>query len=114
MQSMEEMLAAAQQAANAIQQQMAEAHSRLDTLEVVGVAGGGLVRVHATAKGLIRRVEIDESLLQPAEKAMVEDLVAAAINDARVKADQLSNAEMAKMTQGLPLPAGFQLPSFGS
>jgi DNA-binding YbaB/EbfC family protein len=110
---MEEMLAAAQQAANAIQQQMAETHNKLDTLEVEGVTGGGLVRVHATAKGRILRVEIDDSLLQPAEKAMVEDLVAAAINDARVKADQLSNAEMSKMTQGLPLPAGFQLPSFG-
>lgn len=110
MQSMEEMLAAAQAAASAIQEQMAQAHSKLDSLEVEGVAGGGLVRVHATAKGLIRRVEIDESLLAPSEKSMVEDLIAAAINDARLKADQVSNAEMAKMTQGLPLPAGFQLP----
>ena len=114
MSSMEEMLAAAQKAANAIQQQMADAHSKLDTMEVEGVAGGGLVRVHATAKGRIRRVEIDDSLLQPSEKAMVEDLIAAAINDARVKADQLSNTEMSKMTEGLPLPTGFKLPSFGS
>ena len=55
-------------------------------------------------------VEIDPSLLQPSEKQMVEDLVAAAINDARTKADAASNEEMAKMTSGLPLPPGFKLP----
>lgn len=110
MKSMEEMLAAAQQAASSIQQQMSDAQAKLDTIEVEGVAGGGLVKVVATAKGRIRRVEIDESLLQPTEKQMVEDLVAAAFNDARTKADQASSAEMSKMTQGLPLPPGFKLP----
>lgn len=110
MKSMEEMLAAAQQAASTIQQQMSDAQAKLDTIEVEGVAGGGLVKVVATAKGRIRRVEIDESLLQPTEKQMVEDLVAAAFNDARTKADQASSAEMSKMTQGLPLPPGFKLP----
>jgi DNA-binding YbaB/EbfC family protein len=110
MKSMEEMLAAAQQAAQTIQQQMGEAQAKLDTIEVEGVAGGGLVRILATAKGRIRRVTIDESLLQPSEKQMVEDLVVAALNDARAKADQASNAEMSKMTQGLPLPPGFNLP----
>lgn len=110
MKSMEEMLAAAQAAAATIQQQMGEAQAKLDQMEVEGVAGGGLVKVHATAKGRIRRVDIDESLLQPSEKQLVEDLVAAAFNDARVKADQLSNDEMAKMSQGLPLPPGFKMP----
>ena len=110
MKSIEEMMAAAQQAAASIQQQMGEAQAKLDTLEVQGVAGGGLVKVHATAKGRIRRVEIDESLLNPSEKQMVEDLVTAAFNDARAKADQVSNEEMAKMSQGLPLPPGFKLP----
>lgn len=110
MKSMEEMLAAAQQAASTIQQQMSDAQAKLDTIEVEGVAGGGLVKVVATAKGRIRRVEIDESLLQPTEKQMVEDLVAAAFNDARTKADQASSTEMSKMTQGLPLPPGFKLP----
>ncbi len=110
MKSMEEMLAAAQQAAETIQQQMSDAQAKLDTIEVEGVAGGGLVRVHATAKGRIRRVEIDESLLAPSEKQMVEDLVTAAFNDARTKADQASNTEMAKLSQGLPLPPGFKLP----
>ncbi len=110
MKSMEEMLAAAQDAANRIQTQMAEAQAKLDEVEVDGVSGGGLVRVTATAKGRVRRVDIDPSLLQPSEKQMLEDLVTAAFNDARVKADQVSNAEMAKMTEGLPLPPGFKLP----
>ena len=78
--------------------------------EVEGVAGGGLVRIRATAKGTIRGVSIDESLLQPTEKSMVEDLIAAAINDARAKADQAANSEMQKVTSGLPLPPGMKLP----
>ncbi|MFM6854038.1 MAG: YbaB/EbfC family nucleoid-associated protein [Sphingopyxis sp.] len=110
MKSREEMLAAAQAAASTIQTQMEQANAKLDQVEVEGISGGGLVRIHATAKGRIRRVEIDPSLLNPSEQQMVEDLIAAAINDARVKADQASNSEMAKMTQGLPLPAGFKLP----
>lgn len=110
MKSMEEMIAAAQQAAETIQKQMGEAQAKLDQIEVEGVSGGGLVKITATAKGRIRRVEIDPSLLAPSEKQMVEDLVTAAINDARTKADAASSAEMAKMTQGLPLPPGFNLP----
>ena len=110
MKSMEEMLAAAQQAANTIQQQMSDAQAKLDSIEVQGVAGGGLVKITATAKGRIRKVDIDDSLMQPSEKQMREDLVAAAINDARVKADQVSNEEMGKMTEGLPLPPGFKMP----
>ena len=79
-------------------------------LEVEGAAGGGLVKIRATAKGRILGVEIDDSLLQPSEKQMLEDLVAAAINDARAKADTAGNAEMAKVSAGLPLPPGFKMP----
>lgn len=110
MTSMEDMLRAAQEAANNIQQQMAEAQSKLDSIEVEGVAGGGLVRIHATAKGRIRRAAIDDSLMHLSEKQILEDLIVAAINDARVKADQVGSAEMARMTEGLPLPPGFKLP----
>jgi hypothetical protein len=110
MKSMEELMAAAQQAAATIQQQMTEAQAKLDTVEVEGVSGGGLVKVHATAKGRIRRVEIDDSLLNPAEKQMLEDLIAAAFNDARLKADSASSAEMAKMSGGMELPPGFKMP----
>ena len=107
---MNEMMAAAQAAAARIQEQMTAAQAKLDTIEVEGVSGGGMVKVVATAKGRIRRVTIDESLLRPSEKQMVEDLVAAAFNDARTKADAASNEEMGKVTQGLPLPPGMKLP----
>lgn len=93
-----------------VQNELAKAQESLDTIEVEGASGGGLVKVKASAKGRIVSVAIDESLLQPSEKQMVEDLVAAAINDARAKADAASSAEMAKMTSGLPLPPGFKLP----
>ena len=92
------------------QTELLKAQEGLDRIQVEGISGGGLVRIRATAKGRIISVEIDESLLVPAEKQMVEDLVAAAINDARAKADQAAQAEMAKMTAGLPLPPGFKMP----
>ncbi|MGH6651149.1 MAG: YbaB/EbfC family nucleoid-associated protein [Sphingopyxis sp.] len=110
MKSMEEMLKAAQQAAETVQAQMAEAQAKLDSVEVEGMSGGGLVRITASAKGRIKAISIDDSLMVPADKQMLEDLLAAAFNDAREKADQASNAEMGKMTSGLQLPPGFKLP----
>jgi nucleoid-associated protein EbfC len=92
------------------QTELQKAQDSLDTIEVEGVAGGGMVRIRATAKGRILGVELDDSLLAPSEKTMVEDLIAAAINDARAKADQVANSEMQKMSSGLPLPPGFKLP----
>lgn len=92
------------------QAELQKAQDNLDKVEVEGVSGGGMVKVRATAKGRILAVDIDESLLQPSEKTMVEDLVAAAINDARTKADTAANAEMQKMTSGLPMPPGFKMP----
>ncbi len=96
--------------ASRVQEELQRAQDNLDKIEVEGVAGGGVVRVRATAKGRITGVSIDESLLAPSERQIVEDLVAAAFNDARRKADEASSAEMAKMTSGLPLPPGFKLP----
>ena len=110
MKSMEEMIKAAQQAAETISKQMNEVQAKLDQLEVEGVAGGGLVKIKATAKGRVVGVAIDDSLLAPSEKGMLEDLVAAAFNDARAKADETASAEMAKAQGGMGLPAGFQLP----
>ena len=110
MKSMEEMIQAAQQAAETIQKQMNEVQSKLDNLEVEGVAGGGMVKIRATAKGRVIGVAIDESLLQPSEKQMLEDLVAAAFNDARTKADAVSNEELGRAQQGMGLPPGFKLP----
>ncbi|MBH9537405.1 MULTISPECIES: YbaB/EbfC family nucleoid-associated protein [Novosphingopyxis] len=110
MKDMESMIKAAQEAAQNIQKQMEESQGKLENIEVEGVAGGGLVKVRATAKGSIRGVSIDDSLMQPGEKQMLEDLVAAAINDARDKADAAAQKEMGDMTAGLPLPPGFKLP----
>ena len=102
----DEILKMAQNAQNELQ----KAQDNLDKIEVEGVAGGGLVNIRATAKGRILGVSIDDSLLQPSEKSMLEDLVAAAINDARAKADAAAAAEMQKMQGTLPLPPGFKLP----
>ncbi len=110
MNNFEDLMKAAQEAAQNIQAQMADAQAGLDKIEVEGAAGGGMVKIRATAKGRILGVDIDESLLNPSEKQMLEDLVAAAINDARAKADAAGNAEMSKMTAGMPLPPGFKLP----
>ncbi len=110
MKSMEEMIQAAQEAAQTVQTQMEEAQAKLDTIEVEGKSGGGLVAVKATAKGRILGVSIDDSLMKTEEKGILEDLVAAAFNDARDKADAVSNEEMGKMTGGMGLPAGFKLP----
>ncbi|HET9397202.1 MAG TPA: YbaB/EbfC family nucleoid-associated protein [Sphingomicrobium sp.] len=96
--------------AQAAQQQLMDAQANLDKVEVEGVAGGGLVRIKATAKGRILGVSIDDSLMIPAEKSMLEDLIAAAINDARGKADAAAGEQMQAMTSGLPLPPGFKLP----
>lgn len=84
-----------------------KAQEGLDKIEVEGMSGAGLVKIRATAKGRILSVDIDESLLVASEKQMVEDLVAAAINDARMKADRAAEEEMKKMTSGLQLPPGF-------
>jgi len=102
----DEIMKMAQNAQNELQ----KAQDNLDKVEVEGAAGGGLVKVRATAKGRILTVDIDESLLAPSEKKMIEDLVAAAINDARSKADSAAAGEMQKMQSSLPLPPGFKLP----
>ncbi len=106
----EEMMKMAQKMAEEAQTKLLAANESLDTIEVDGVSGGGLVKIRATAKGRIVAVEIDESLLSPSEKAMAEDLVAAAINDARGKADEAAQDAMKDVTGGLQLPPGFKMP----
>src|SRR5689334_8869528 len=98
-----------QMAQNA-QAELQKAQDNLDKVEVEGAAGGGLVKIKATAKGRILGVDLDESLLQPSEKTMLEDLIAAALNDAKAKADGAAAQELQKMQSGLPLPPGFKMP----
>lgn len=110
MKSMEEMIQAAQKAAQTIQKQMEDAQATLDNIEVEGAAGGGLVTIRASAKGRVIGVAIDDSLLAPSEKGILEDLVAAAFNDARGKADAAAAEEMQKVQMAAGIPPGFKLP----
>jgi hypothetical protein len=106
MKNIDEILAMAQNVQNELQ----KAQATLDTIEVEGAAGGGLVKIKASAKGRVIAIHIDDSLLAVSEKQMLEDLLAAAFNDARTKADAASSTEMGKMTSGMSLPPGFKLP----
>ncbi len=106
MQNLDDLLKMAQEA----QAKLMQAQDDLDKVEVEGVSGGGLVRIRASAKGRIIAVDIDETLLAPSEKQMVEDLVAAAINDARAKADVAAQESMRNVTGGMQLPPGFKMP----
>ena len=107
---MNEMLRKAQEAAETIQKQMGEAQAKLDSVEVEGVSGGGLVKIRCTAKGRLLGVSIDDSLIVPEDKQMLEDLVAAAFNDARAKADEAAGKEMQSIQQGMGLPPGLNIP----
>ena len=95
--------------AQGLQQKMADMQAELEALEVEGAAGGGAVKVTMTAKGQAKAVRIDPSLLNPDEAEIVEDLLVAALNDARAKAERLTQERMAEMTKGLPLPPGLNL-----
>jgi DNA-binding YbaB/EbfC family protein len=96
--------------AQAMQQRMEEMQARLAELEVQGSAGGGMVSVTMSGKAEVKRVKIDRALVDPAEVEVLEDLVVAAIADAKAKAEGLVAEEMAKVTGGLQLPPGLKLP----
>ena len=97
-------------AAKDMQGKMAEMQDEMDKITVTGESGAGLVRATATAKGELTALEIDPSIFHPDEKEVVEDLILAAIKDAQAKAADRSQQEMAKMTEGLGLPADMKLP----
>lgn len=95
--------------AQQLQSRFQEAQERVNQIEAEGQSGGGMVRVTINGKGLAKSVRIDPSLIDPKDAGMLEDLVVAAINDARVKVDARMADEMSKVTGGLPLPPGFKL-----
>ena len=97
-------------AAKEMQGKMAEMQDEMDKITVTGESGAGLVRATATAKGELTALEIDPSIFHPDEKEVVEDLILAAIKDAQAKAADRTQQEMAKMTEGLGLPADMKLP----
>jgi nucleoid-associated protein EbfC len=96
--------------AQAMQSKLQEAQAELDTIEVEGQSGGGMVRVTLSAKGAMKGVLIDPSLLKSDEKEILEDLIVAAHADARAKADRVTEEKMKEMTAGLSLPPGMKLP----
>ncbi len=96
--------------AQQLQKKMAEAQQKLNDIEVEGESGGGLVKVIATAKGSFKRISIDDSLVKLDEKEILEDLITAAINDAKEKGETAANEEMKSLTGGLPMPPGMKFP----
>ena len=95
--------------AQKMQEQMAKAQEELARAEVTGESGAGLAKVTMTGRHDVKRVELDDSVMQE-DKEMLEDLLAAAVNDAVRKIEQNSQEHMAKMTSGMGLPPGMKLP----
>jgi hypothetical protein len=95
--------------ATQLQSKMQELQAELETIEVEGTAGGGMVTVKLTAKGELKGTRIDDSLLKPEEKEVLEDLLIAAHADARRKAEAVMQDKMKALTGGLPLPPGLKL-----
>ena len=95
--------------ATQLQAKMQEMQAELDQITVDGTAGGGMVSVTMTAKGELKGVRIDDSLVKPGEKEIIEDLIVAAHADARRKAEALLADKMKGLTGGLPLPPGLKL-----
>ena len=96
--------------AQEMQGKMAEMQETLATITVEGSSGAGLVRATATAKGELTGLDIDPSIFNGDDKEVVEDLILAAIKDAQAKASERAQAEMAKLTEGMGLPADMKLP----
>ena len=96
--------------AASLQGKMEEMQQKIAAMEAEGIAGGGMVKVVLNGKGYASKVTIEKDLLNPEESDVVEDLIAAAINDAKAKLETQSQEEMASLTEGLPIPPGMQLP----
>ena len=96
--------------AQEVQAKLQEAQEELGRVEVEGQAGGGMVSLTLSAKGELKGVRIDPSLLTPTDKEMLEDLIIAAFNDGKAKADRMAAEKMQTLTAGLPLPPGMKLP----
>jgi nucleoid-associated protein EbfC len=92
-----------------LKSKMEAMQAELDQIEVEGTAGGGLVTVRLSGKGEMKSVRIDDSLIKPSEKEVIEDLIVAAHADARRKAEVLLQEKMKAVTGGLPLPPGMKL-----
>ena len=106
MKNLGQMMKQAQQ----MQAKMAEMQAQLETVEMTGASGGGMVQVTVGGKGDLRKVKIDRALVDPSEVEVLEDLIVAAFNDAKTRVEAHVAEEMSKLTGGLQLPPGFKLP----
>ena len=93
-----------------LKKKMSEVQKKLKSIEVIGSAGGGIVEVIANAKGEIKKIKLDPSLMKAEEKDIAEDLILAAVNDAKNKAEEAAANEMKNLTGGISLPPGMKLP----
>lgn len=96
--------------AQELQGKMNDMQEKLTSLEVEGSSGAGLVKVTVSGKSDVRRVKIDPSLMDPEEVEVLEDLIVAAVTDAKSKVEVLVQEEMGKLTGGMALPPGMKLP----
>jgi nucleoid-associated protein EbfC len=96
--------------AQEMQAKMAEMQARLETIEMTGAAGAGLVRLTLNGKGDLKQLKIDKSLADPQEVEVLEDLIVAAFNDARQKVQLHAEEQMQQLTGGLQLPGGLKFP----
>ncbi len=96
--------------AQKLQEKMEKVRTEIDETEVTGEAGAGLVKVTVTGAHQVKRVEIDKSIFTEDDKEMCEDLIAAAINDAERRVEEMAKTKMAEVTSGLKLPPGVKLP----
>ena len=103
-------LAGLMKQAQQMQSKMQEMQAKLESIEVEGVAGAGLVAITLNGKGDLRRVKIDPKLGDPSDLEMLEDLIVAAHRDAKTKIEAMTQDEMQKVTGGLQLPPGMKLP----
>ncbi len=106
MSNLVQMLKQAQQ----MQARMAEMQAKLAEIEVTGSSGGGMVQVTLNGKSEVKNLKLDKSAVDPNETEVLEDLILAAFNDAKARADRLATEEMEKLTGGLKLPPGMKLP----
>lgn len=93
-----------------MQKKMEAAQAELSAVSVTGEAGGGLVRVTMSGRGEVKGVSIDDTLMVPKDRELLEDLIMAAMQDAKGKADTAAQARMAEVTAGLPIPPGMSIP----
>jgi DNA-binding YbaB/EbfC family protein len=96
--------------AQEMQNKLTEVQSKFEQQEVEGTAGGGMVKIVLTGKNNAKSVSIDASLIDPSEKEVLEDLIVAAINDARAKVDSAFSEQMSAVSGSLGLPPGMKLP----